>query len=584
MGRRLAAIFMADVVGFSRLMEADETGTLADLKQRRNDILMPLAAEYNGRIVKIMGDGALLEFVSAVAALEAAIELQRRMALANEGLASEKHIVLRIGINLGDVIGEGVDIYGDGVNIAARLEGIATPGGICISGKVYDEVRRRVKTTFECIGPQNLKNVSEPIVVHRVVDGVCNHALPVTPLVATGGRASIAVLPFDNIGGDQSIDYLCNGISEDIITELSRFPELLVIARNSSFRYRGQQTDVRLIGRDLGVRYVLEGSVRSIGVYLRITSQLVDASTGIHIWAERFDVTKDAIYRTQDEVATSIVSVLSIHVARAEVGRAMLTPPSDWKAHDAFLRGSEALNVFLSQWDVGGLYEARKLFEKSIEIDPHFARAYAALADNMITAWLMPFNDEYQSSENLARALGCSRRAIELDPKLPIGHARLANTLVLMREFEAGLDEWKVVFRLNANFTDWRHAQDLLFSGDNRGAITAIHRHMKLDPFYPPMASCVLGIAHMVLEQHEEAIRALTECVSRTPGYLPGRYTLAAALALSGRRREAETQSAGVLSMIPFFRISTFVPLNIFRSHSDADRCRQGLELSGFPL
>ena len=286
--RRLAAVLVADVVGYSRLMEADEAGTLSLLKERRKNVLEPVVREHGGRVVKVMGDGVLIEFASAVNAVKAALELQAKMAQANADLPEARRPVLRIGINLGDVIGEGSDIYGDGVNIAARLEALAEPGGVCISAKIHDEVKGKIQTAFFDAGEQQLKNVATPVRVYRAGTGKTDVSVP-WPALALPDKPSIAVLPFQNMSNDPEQEYFADGMVEEIITALSRFGGLFVIARNSSFVYKGRAVDVKQVGRELGVRYVLEGSVRKAGNKVRITGQLIDVASGAHLWAERFE-------------------------------------------------------------------------------------------------------------------------------------------------------------------------------------------------------------------------------------------------------------------------------------------------------
>ena len=301
--RRLAAILAADVVGYSRLMERDEGRTLAALKDRRKSIVVPLVAQHQGRIVKVMGDGVLVEFASAVNAVECAVELQARMAAANEGVPDDRHIVLRIGINLGDIIVEGSDLYGDGVNIAARLESFAGPGEICLSGSVHEQVKRKLACRFDDLGSQNIKNIAEPVQVYRV-----SAAMPAEsdaserPTLTLPVQPSIAVLPFANMSSDPEQEVFVDGLTEDLITDLSRAPGLFVIARNSTFAYKGRSVDARTIARDLGVRYLLEGSARRAATRVRINAQLIDAIGGGHLWAERFDRSLDDIFAVQDEV------------------------------------------------------------------------------------------------------------------------------------------------------------------------------------------------------------------------------------------------------------------------------------------
>ena len=334
--RRLAAILAADVVGYSRLMERDEAGTLAILKDRRKNVLEPLVARHQGRVFKVTGDGVLVQFGSAVDAVQCAVDLQQAMAASSEDLPDDRHIVLRIGINLGDVILDGNDLYGDGVNIAARLEGIADPGGILVSGTAYDHVKNKINVGFDDLGVQSLKNIHEPVRVYRISG---------TPRVSiagpdvTSGKPSIAVLPFNNMSGDAEQQYFGDGITEDIITELSRFRQLHVLARNSSFRYRGQDVDVVRAGRELGVQYLVEGSVRRIGDRIRITAQLVEAESGHHVWAERFDRKQEELFAVQDQVVRTIAGTLVGRLNAAGVERAKRKQPASLVAYECVLRG-----------------------------------------------------------------------------------------------------------------------------------------------------------------------------------------------------------------------------------------------------
>jgi TolB-like protein len=333
--RRLAAILAADVVGYSRLMEHDEAGTLSALKERRKSILQPLVAEYRGRIVKIAGDGVIVEFASAVNAVTCAVELQKRTASANADLADDRHIILRIGINLGDVMVEGNDLYGGGVNIAARLEGIAEPGSIMISGTAYDYVKNKIDVGFTDLGTQTLKNIVEPVRVYAVA-GTPRVSVP-TPKAAMD-KPSIAVLPFVNMSGDPEQQYFSDGITEDIITELSRFRQLHVLAGNSSFQYREQGVDPIRVGRELGVSYLLDGSVRRLGTRIRITVQLIDAGSGSHLWAERYDRNQEDIFVVQDQVIGTIVAALVGRLKDAGAEKAKRKLPANLDAYECLLR------------------------------------------------------------------------------------------------------------------------------------------------------------------------------------------------------------------------------------------------------
>jgi TolB-like protein len=372
MERRLAAILAVDVVGYSRLMEADEAGTLAALKIRRKEVLKPLVAKHQGRIFKVAGDGVLMEFASAVNAVQCAVDLQDGMAAANSDQPQERRIVLRVGVNLGDVMVEGSDLYGDGVNIAARLESIAEPGGILVSGTAYDHVRNKVQAGFDDLGAQTLKNIAEPVRIYRVAG---TPAVVVAAPKVTAEKPSIVVLPFVNMSSDLEQEYFADGMTEDILTELSRFKTLFVIARNSSFYYKGRSPRIQDVQRELGVRWIVEGSVRKVGNRVRITAQLIDGATGAHVWAERYDRTLEAIFEVQDEVVQAIVGTIPGHLGRLAVEHARRRPPPNLTAFDHMLRGRWAL--FHS---ADGLQLALGHLEKAIEADPNYAAAHAQIA------------------------------------------------------------------------------------------------------------------------------------------------------------------------------------------------------------
>ena len=362
--RRLAAILAADVVGYSRLTEKDETGTLAALRQRREGIIEPLAAQHQGRIVKLMGDGALVEFASAVDAVQCAIELQKRMAEANSELPDRPAIILRVGVNLGDVVIDGLDIQGDGVNVAARLEAMADPGGICISGSVFEQVERHISVACDDLGDQTLKNISRPVRVYRVGGGTRAVRSNLESPAAT--KPSIAVLPFANMSGDPDQEFFVDGLTEDIITALSRISALWVIARTSTFTYKGKPTDVKRIAQDLGVRYVMEGSVRRAGERLRVTAQLIDAATSHHVWAERYDRSLADLFDIQDEITRSVVASTETQVLLAELQAAKSRPSTDLRARDLVTR------AWARSYDLTpeAIAEASDLVEEAIRIDP----------------------------------------------------------------------------------------------------------------------------------------------------------------------------------------------------------------------
>jgi TolB-like protein len=398
--RRLAAILAADVVGYSRLMETDEAGTLAALKSRRKNALDPLVAKHQGRIFKTTGDGVLVEFASAVNAVQCAVDLQQGIATANSGESEDRHIILRIGVNLGDIMAEGSDLYGDGVNIAARLEALAEPGGILVSGTTHDYVRNKVTVGFDDLGAQTLKNIAEPVRAYRVTG---------TPVVAaaspkaTTDKPSIAILPFTNMSGDPEQDYFSNGITEDIITELSRYRSLLVIARNSSFQFCGPSVDLAAVRRKLGVQFVVEGSIRKIGSRLRLAVQLVDAVTESHVWAERYDRELEDIFDVQDDMTRAIAATLEGRVAASGAERAKRKLTQEWAVYDYFLQGREQFHRFK-------FAEAEPFFARAVELDPSYAQAYAYRALALIGKY---WND--LKAETKQEALDCATKALSLD-------------------------------------------------------------------------------------------------------------------------------------------------------------------------
>ncbi len=381
MERRLAAILAADAVGYSRLIRSDEEGTLAALNAVRTDLIYPLLAKHGGRVVKLMGDGMLAEFASVVDAVRAAVETQQAVAERNGLMSEKKRIEFRIGINMGDVVIEGDDIHGDGVNVAARLEGLAKPGGICVSGNVYEEVRDRTDLPFEDMGEQEVKNINRPVRVWRwVANGsvVTVDAMKVSETPPLPDKASIAVLPLDNMSDSRDYEYLADGMTEDIITLLARIPSFFVIARNSSFSYKGQRRDIRQVGRELGVRYVVEGSLRPIGNRLRVTIQLIEAESGNHLWAERFDRTAAELFDVQDEITNAIVARLEPELTRAEFELIRRRPPADMDAWDYYRQASGILS--LKGWHEQTFSEGAELYRKAIALDPEFATAHAHLS------------------------------------------------------------------------------------------------------------------------------------------------------------------------------------------------------------
>jgi adenylate cyclase len=409
-------------------------------------------------------------------------------------------------------------------------------------------------------------------------------AEPPKPTLALPDKPSIAVLAFTNMSGDPAQDYISDGITDDIITDLSRFSELFVIARNSSFQYKGQSPDIRQVGRELGVRYVLEGSIRRAGDRIRISAQLIDAVTGAHRWGERYDRELKDVFAVQDEVSRTIVAVLVAHVNKAEAERTRLKLPATWQAHDFFMRASDILSARWSSLNAADLYEVRRLLERSIALDPHYARAYAALSNTHLAAWMWPLDEEFLIPAALERAHRLARKAVELDPNLPIAHAHFGMVLTFQGQHEQSVAEFEKAMALNPNFTDWRLGIALNRAGQPARAAQVIETHMRYDPFYSPSALGVLGLARYLLKEYAQALPPLRDCVSRAPDVRDGHVWLAANLAQLGRLDESRAEAAEVLRIDPKFTIDgTSRRLFLYKRPEDAEHIFDGLRKAGLP-
>jgi adenylate cyclase len=530
--RRLAAILAADVAGYSRLMGVDEEGTLAALKAIRRELGDPKIAEHRGRIVKTTGDGLLVEFPSVVDAVRYAVELQRAMAARNTDILAEKRIEFRVGIHQGDIIAEDGDIFGDGVNLAARLEGLAEPGGICVSRVVHDEIRDKLDLAFEDLGEQQVKNIARPVHVWRLRLGA--KPAPFTPL-ASPVKPSIAVLPFANMTGDPEQDYFVDGTVEEITTAISRLPWLFVIARNSSFTYKGRAVDVKQVAHELGVRYVLEGSVRKAGDRVRITGQLIDTASGAHIWANRFDGALDDIFELQDQVASSVVGAIGPRLQSSEIERALRKPTESLDAYDLYLR---ALAQFW-KWTPDGCGEAIDLLRRALVIDPSYATAAGLFAWCRVFQWtaLLTSADEVDEGARLAR------QAIETGREDPDALWMGGWAIVFLAgERAAGLGAIDRALELNPNsalawnFSGW--VQGL--SNRPAFAIEALQRAMRLSPLDPQRWIFYGGLAfaHLVAGRREDAIEWADRALQENPRAMAVLRFKAAACGQLGRIEE----------------------------------------------
>ena len=542
MGRRLAAIFAADVAGYSRLMERDEAGTLEALKSRRRNILAPLLTEHHGRIVKLMGDGVLVEFGSAVIAVQCAVDLQRRMDEANAGLAEDRRILLRIGINLGDVIVEGGDLYGEGVNIAARLQAMAVPGGICLSQTMVNHVSNKVEVQFEDLGERKLKNLDRPVRVYRVV-GMASAlerplAIPGPPAAESPTGPSIALLPFVNLSGDTEQNYFSDGITEDIIAGLSRFRQLFVIARNSSFQYRDRTVDVRQVARELGVRFVVEGSVRKAGTHLRVTVQLVEAATGKHLWAERFDRDLPDIFAVQDEIAHSIVASVAGRIEEADRRRALRKRAADLTAYDLLLRGKHCL----AQGSQQQVLEARAMLQRSVELDPEYAEAYVVLAETYFCEAMSNWSPSPEAAAE--RLFELAQDAAQLDDQSSGAHLCLAwGYWRIKGNYEMAEAQIEEAIALNPNDLDNYCFKGWLSTcaGNLEDGIWCSSQAIRRAPNMPEKCLHTRVMAEYLLGRFEQAITTFGRMV-RPPVSLLG--WVAACYAELGRTAEARAAVA----------------------------------------
>lgn len=627
--RRLAAILAADVVGYSRLMGLDEEGTLAALTDHIGELLEPSITAHGGRVVKTTGDGLLAEFASVVDAVRCAVACQVEMRARNAGTPSDRRIAFRIGVNLGDVISQNGDLYGDGVNIAARLESLAEPGGICISGTAFDHVQGKLDAEFADLGRQMVKNIAQPIRAYRVaVPGAAKARPPgrkrqrrlialaaATVMIVVGAglaaviglwdsktesgerreasaiatdKPSIAVLPFTNISEDKKQDYFADGISEDIIVELSKSSGLLVIARNSSFSYRGEAPDVRKIARELGVRYVLSGSVRREKDRVRVNAELIDAAIAVHIWAEKFDRRIEDIFAVQDEITEGIIVTLVAEVTRAEIARVRRKPPATFAAYDNYLRGMELFRARATRPPWGKtLSDSRKFLNLAIQQDPRFSLAYSMLAENFVSAWIQPpfyapAEKEHQNPATLIKALTLAQRAVELDPGLAEGHAKMGWVLHWMRRPDEAQSAYRRAFQINPNLLDDAYPNALIKFGRNDEAIRYLKRQIRVDPAFGRNYGN-LGLAYYLQRKYPMAVDSLKTCKRLATGWRACSIWMAAALAQMGRLEEAKAEAALVHKRTPKFSITRWVSFEPYSRQADIDHLTDGLRKAGFP-
>jgi adenylate cyclase len=637
--RKLAAIFYADVAGYSRLTGADEEGTHRRLSACLDAMTASVEA-HSGKVMHLAGDALLADFSTVLDALTCAVAIQRDFNARNANLPEERKLRFRIGINLGDVIVDRNEIYGDGVNVAARLEALADAGGICIAGSVYDTIGARLPLSYEYMGAQWVKNIATPVRAYRVLlDSVRTPALalaakrrrvritvtitavavlvagfmgthtlvqrasphlarmmqqqgssvvaPVLPAAAPAPRSrarpklpdkpSIAVLPFDNLSGDPQQDYLADGITEDITTELSKFRDLFVIARNSVLIYKGKATPLQEVGADLGVRYVLTGSVRAEDDKLRINAQLIDATNGRELWAEHFDRTMSDIFALQDEVTQRIVAALAIEVSAAERDRALHKRTSSYQAYDYVLRGRE-LVLRLSK---GTNAQAREVYRKAIRLDGNYARAYSDLATTYLNDWRFGWN--LNRKQTLDQALASAQRAVALDDLDSNAHATLGDVYLWTKQYDQAVAEYQRAIALNPNDADGYAglAGVLTWAGQPQKAMADIDRAMRLNPNYPPMYLWNLGHAYFAMQRYGQAVDAFKELRDRNPNFALTYAYLAVSYEQLGQAQAARAVAEEAKKLSPNWsdaRLRGFLP---YKNETDMGRVLAGLRTVG---
>src|SRR5262245_4133828 len=590
--RRLAAILSADVKGYSRLMGADEVATIRTLTAYRT-VMAALIQQYRGRVVDSPGDNLLAEFVSVVDAVQCAAEIQQELRTRNADLPPDRRMEFRIGINLGDVIVEGERIYGDGVNIAARLESLAEPSGICISGTVHDQVETKLALQYEYLGAQAVKNIAKPVPVYRIHlepqtaigQGEASLPLPARASEMSAGYAktitlpeqpSIVVLPFTNISSDPEQEYFSDGITEDLITDLSKLSGLFVIARNSAFLYKGKAVKPEQVSQELGVRYVLEGSVRKAGSRVRITAQLLDATTGYHLWADRYDRELQDIFAVQDEVTRQIVTALEVKLTVGEQGRLGRTPTHNLEAYDCYLRGLELYAHRTPEANA----QARQMFERAAALDPGFAAAYAFLGRTYMMEIIYQWS---QAPQMLEKVFTLGQKAVALDESQPTAHETLALAYLGKKQHAQAMAEAQKAVALDPNYADaYVTLADILsFAGRPEEAIGWVEKAMRLNPRYPAFYLGSLGHAYRLVGRSEEAIAALRRVVTRNPDHLVAHLTLAVVYSELGQEAEARAEVAEILRISPQYSLAVAGQRVPYKDQATVERQLAALRKAG---
>jgi len=617
--RRLAAILAADVAGYSRLMSADEEGTLAALTAHRTELIDPKITEFGGRIANTAGDSVLAEFPSVIEALRCAIDMQRGIAERNVGIAEDRRIEFRVGLNLGDVIEQNGDLLGEGVNIAARLEGLADTGGICLSRAARDQVRDRMEIAFKDMGEVEVKNIARPVRVFRYwphgdtapspqaktrVQRWRMPAIAASLIVIIGGVAwwqpwvpgvepasiakmafplpkkpSIAVLPFENLSGDPSQEHLGSGLAENIIASLSKIPQMFVIARNATFTYRDKPVKVRQVAEELGVRYVLTGSVQRSGAKARITARLIDALTGHHLWSGRYDRKLEDIFAFQDEITLNVVTALQVKLTDGELARVRQRGTKNLEAWLLVTQSIEKSLLFTKEDNAG----ARELARKAVALDKNYAQAYIALAWTHLFYYQAGWATDRTNS--FKRCVELVKQALKLDPSYPRTYTLLGNIHLFINRHERAIAfmEKAIALSPNDSLSMANLAMIQNYAGKPDVAITLLHKAMRLRPYYPDWFLGELGRAYFLTEQYDEATETLKLRLRRNPNSGEGQVLLVAAYGAAGRQREARAVLTEFLKSRPTYSTSHYAKGEYYKNPEDLKRVRDGLRKAGLP-
>lgn len=570
--RKLAAILAADVAGYSKLMGEDETGTLDALRKLRQDLFQPTVTEHRGEVVKSMGDGWLVEFASVVDAVNCALQVQ-------ENLANHELIKLRIGIHIGDIVHEDEDIYGDGVNIAARLQEISEPGGVALSGRARDFLDGKLANGFRDTGEKQLKNIAETVRVFVFGDDETGQTPRGDAPLPLPDKPSIAVLPFDNMSGDPEQEFFVDGVVEDILTTLAKIEHLFVIARNSSFTYKGKAVDVRSAGRELGVRYIVEGSVRKAGNRVRVTAQLVDTLDGHHLWADRFDGDLDDVFDLQDRITEEIVTALEVKLTEGEQVRIWRKRSGSPRAYEHLVRARRLFHEFSRDTNRRAIAEA----EQAIEINPEFWQAWIMLGYANNQAARFGWSDNPERSVEIAE--NCVKRVFAGDPSIPDAHSVAGGIALAKRDYDGAIEAGRRGIELGPNNADCHHGFAMIqcFAGDHRAAIDLEQQALRLNPLSPVNSLVELGRAYFHLGRYGEATEVLRQVLERQPRWLAGHTLLLATCVASGDEAEARRQQGEILRLNPKFSIARYIRLLPYRNEADLNKLVDALRQGGLP-